>query len=77
MSMQWYAPINLNKLLTVPLKAPELIISQGLVQAADYIYKKLKEENLLEKAFNWRVESGTRSFPLVSINQAGCIIFHW
>ena len=39
-----------------------------MVQAAEYIYRKLKTENLLEKAFDWRPEAGTNSFPLVSQN---------
>ena len=36
-----------------------------MVQAADYIYKKLKEEDLLSLAFNWKKEAGTDKFPLV------------
>jgi hypothetical protein len=40
---------------------------QGMVQAAAYIYRKLKQENLLERAFNWNVAEGTDKFPLVSI----------
>ncbi len=40
---------------------------QGMVQAAAYIYRKLKQESLLERAFNWNVAEGTDKFPLVSI----------
>ena len=29
---------------------------QGMVQAAEYIHSKLVQEDLLERAFNWRVE---------------------
>ena len=36
-----------------------------MVQAADYIYEKLKEEDLLSLAFNWKKEAGTDKFPLV------------
>jgi hypothetical protein len=38
-----------------------------MVQAAAYIYRKLKQESLLERAFNWNVAEGTDKFPLVSI----------
>jgi hypothetical protein len=44
-----------------------LFMLQGMVQAAAYIYRKLKQENLLERAFNWNVAEGTDKFPLVSI----------
>ena len=37
-----------------------------MVQAAEYIYKKLREENLLSKAFNWRPEVGTDKYSLVN-----------
>ena len=33
-----------------------LVPLQGMVQAAEYIHSKLVQEDLLEKAFNWRVE---------------------
>ncbi len=48
-------------------KIDTLFILQGMVQAAAYIYRKLKQESLLEKAFNWNVAEGTDKFPLVSI----------
>ena len=33
-----------------------LVQLQGMVQAAEYIHSKLVQEDLLERAFNWRVE---------------------
>ena len=33
-----------------------LVPLQGMVQAAEYIHSKLVQEDLLERAFNWRVE---------------------
>ena len=33
-----------------------------MVNAAAYIYKKVKEEHLLTKAFNWDKERGTHNF---------------
>jgi hypothetical protein len=36
-----------------------------MVNAAAYIYKKVKEEHLLTKAFNWDKDRGTQSFQLV------------
>jgi len=44
-----------------------LSMLQGMVQAAAYIYRKLKQESLLERAFNWNLAEGTDKFPLVSI----------
>ena len=35
---------------------------QGMVNAAAYIYKKVKEEHLLTKAFNWDKDRGTQNF---------------
>ena len=37
-----------------------------MVQAAAYIYRKLKQEDLLDRAFNWNLAEGTDKFPLVS-----------
>jgi hypothetical protein len=37
------------------------------VQSADYIYKKIKEEDLLSLAFNKLKEVGSEKFPLVRI----------
>jgi hypothetical protein len=48
-------------------KIETLFMLQGMVQAAAYIYRKLKQESLLERAFNWNVAEGTDKFPLVSI----------
>ena len=38
-----------------------------MVQSADYIYKKIKEEDLLSLAFNKLKEVGSEMFPLVRI----------
>ncbi len=38
---------------------------QGMVQAAAYIFRKLRQENLLDRAFNWNLAEGTDKFPLV------------
>ena len=38
-----------------------------MVQSADYIYKKIKEEDLLSLAFNKLKEVGSEKFPLVRI----------
>ena len=37
------------------------------MQSADYIYKKIKEEDLLSLAFNKLKEVGSEKFPLVRI----------
>ena len=49
-----------------------LIPLQGMVQAAEYIHSKLVQEDLLEKAFKWRVERVSTKlyyFSLLSDNQ--------
>ena len=38
-----------------------------MVQSADYIYKKIKQEDLLSLAFNKLTEIGSEKFPLVRI----------
>ena len=43
------------------------------MQAAAYIYRKLRQENLLEKAFNWNLAEGTDKFPLVSTLAGGTL----
>ena len=40
------------------------------MEAAEYIYKKLKSENLLERAFGWRKEAGTDKFDLVCVGHS-------
>ena len=37
------------------------------MQSADYIYKKIKQEDLLSLAFNKLNEVGSEKFPLVRI----------
>ena len=43
---------------------------QGMVNAAAYIYKKVKEEHLLTKAFNWDKDRGTQNFQLVCVGHS-------
>jgi len=43
---------------------------KGMVQAAEYIHGKLIQENLLEKAFNWRKDRGTDKFALVCVGHS-------
>jgi len=43
---------------------------KGMVQAAEYIHGKLIQENLLERAFNWRKERGTDKFALVCVGHS-------
>ena len=40
-------------------------VLQGMVQSAEYIYNKLKSEELLELAYNTNTDLGTDKFPLV------------
>jgi sn1-specific diacylglycerol lipase len=41
-----------------------------MVNAAGYIYKKVKDEHLLTKAFNWDKERGTQNFQLVCVGHS-------
>ena len=41
-----------------------------MVQAAEYIYTKLKVENLLTRAFSWNREVGTDKFDLVCVGHS-------
>lgn len=48
----------------------EWIGHKGMVDAAAYIYKKLKEEHLLTKAFNWDKDRGTHKFGIVCVGHS-------
>ena len=41
-----------------------------MVDAAAYIYKKLKEEHLLTKAFTWDKEKDTHNFDIVCVGHS-------
>lgn len=43
---------------------------EGMVDAAQYIYKKLKEENILVKAFNSVLEQGISEYKLVLVGHS-------
>ena len=43
---------------------------KGMADAALYIYKKLKEDHLLTKAFNWDPERGTQDFEIVCVGHS-------
>ena len=67
--LSFYTYLHLSyffSLLSYLLLYLSIYIYQGMVQAAAYIYRKLMDENLLDRAFNWRPASGTQNFPLVS-----------
>nr|XP_022907133.1 sn1-specific diacylglycerol lipase alpha isoform X1 [Onthophagus taurus] len=57
---------------TLPLDPPqeEWLGHKGMVQAAQYILDKLRGENLLEKAFDYSVERGTKEFQLVLVGHS-------
>ena len=40
-------------------------VIQGMVQSAEYIYNKIKSEDLLGLAYNSRPDLGTTKYPLV------------
>ena len=42
-----------------------ITMSQGMVQSAEYIYNKLKSEDLLSLAYNHNRDAGTHKFSLV------------
>ena len=46
------------------------LILQGMANTAAYIYKKLKEDHLLTKAFNWDQERGTQDFDIVCVGHS-------
>lgn len=41
-----------------------------MANTAAYIYKKLKEDHLLTKAFNWDQERGTQDFDIVCVGHS-------
>lgn len=41
-----------------------------MVDAASYIYKKVKDEHLLTKAFNWDKDRGTDTFNIVCVGHS-------
>ena len=41
-----------------------------MADAASYIYKKLKEDHLLTKAFNWDPDRGTADFDIVCVGHS-------
>ena len=41
-----------------------------MTDSAAYIYKKLKEEHLLTKAFNWDQERNTQDFDIVCVGHS-------
>ena len=41
-----------------------------MADAALYIYKKLKEDHLLTKAFNWDPDRGTQDFEIVCVGHS-------
>ena len=41
-----------------------------MVDAAAYIYQKLKEEHLLTKAFNWDKDRGTHEFGITCVGHS-------
>ena len=43
---------------------------QGMVDAAQYIYRKLKDEHLLTKAFTWDRERDTHNFNIVCVGHS-------
>ena len=43
---------------------------KGMADAALYIYKKLKEDHLLTKAFNWDPERHTQDFEIVCVGHS-------
>merc|ERR1719328_193626 len=43
---------------------------KGMIDAAQYIYRKLKEEHLLTRAFNSDKDQGTQSFDLVCVGHS-------
>lgn len=57
---------------TLPLNPPkdDWLGHKGMVQAAQYILEKLDEEQLVEKARNYKVERGTMEFDLVIVGHS-------
>lgn len=57
---------------TLPLHPPqeEWLGHKGMVQAAEYILQKLRDENLIERALNHCPERGTRDFQLVLVGHS-------
>lgn len=57
---------------TLPLDPPqeEWTGHKGMVQAAQYIYQKLRTEDIIEKALNYNPERGTRDFQLVTVGHS-------
>lgn len=41
-----------------------------MVQAAHYIFEKLQEEHLIERAINYRPDRGTKDFQLVIVGHS-------
>lgn len=57
---------------TLPLNPPkeDWLGHKGMVQAAQYIYDKLRSENIIERAFNHNPDRGTREFKLVTLGHS-------
>lgn len=41
-----------------------------MVQAAQYIFEKLQEEQLIERAINYKPDRGTKNFQLVIVGHS-------
>lgn len=48
----------------------EWVGHKGMVQAAQYIFEKLKAENLLDRAFHFAPEQGTMDFQIVCVGHS-------
>ncbi|XP_063219967.1 diacylglycerol lipase-alpha isoform X2 [Bacillus rossius redtenbacheri] len=57
---------------TLPVTPPreDWVGHKGMVQAAEYIRLKLEEEKILEKAFLFSIERGTKEFELVLVGHS-------
>lgn len=57
---------------TLPLNPPkeEWLGHKGMVQAAQYIFEKLAEEQLIERAKNHRPDRGTKDFEIVIVGHS-------
>ncbi|XP_018331978.1 sn1-specific diacylglycerol lipase alpha isoform X2 [Agrilus planipennis] len=57
---------------TIPLTPPQedWLGHKGMVQAAQYILEKLRSERLLERAFDFKPERGTRDFKVVVVGHS-------
>lgn len=64
---------------TLPLNPPreDWLGHKGMVQAAQYIFEKLDEEQLIERAKNHNPERGTRDFQIVIVGHSLGKLFYF